>query len=127
MGKENNFDCSCGSTFILNGHLWVVITPPTKISKQVIIVFLTTCKSYSDTTVILNQEDHKFIKHTTAVSFAEARILTQEDIMQRLKMRAIEPRENFDADKVEELQKGLLESDRTPQDIKDFFVENYSN
>jgi len=122
-----NFDCSRGSSFILGGHLWVVITNPSKTSNEVIIVNLTSKKQHSDTTTILSSENHKFIKHETVVNYSDARIFKYDDIINRANDRLIEIREKFGEDILKNIQEGLLKSSRTPRYIKNFYIENQSN
>lgn len=127
MKSEINCDYSSGSSFILGGHLWVVVTKPSKTSNEVIIVNVTSKKQHSDTTTILTSENHKFIKHDSVINYSDARILKHEEIIKRANNRLIETREEFDDDILEKIQKGLLESPRTPRDIRNFYTENISN
>ena len=121
------FDCSCGSSFVLGGHLWVVITEPSGSPKQVIIVNLTSRKRDSDTTVVLSPEDHSFVKHDTVISYADARISGSAEIVTRIEQRDFEPRKKFRDDVIRKIQNGLLASPRTPKYIKTFFTEYLTN
>ncbi|MEK7486771.1 MAG: hypothetical protein AABZ60_20805 [Planctomycetota bacterium] len=49
-------------------HLWIVLTEPSPIKNEVIIVNVTSLRSYSDKTVILNEGDHPFIHHPSVIS-----------------------------------------------------------
>jgi hypothetical protein len=111
----------------LGGHLWVVITEPSETLDKVIVVNLTSKKPHSDTTTILTQQHHKFIKHETVVNYSNARFFKHENIIKRAQDRLIEPRDSFDSDTVEKIQRGLLSSPRTPRDIRNFYTENYSD
>ena len=125
--NEVAFNCNCGSSFILGGHLWVVISEPSATLEDVIIVNLTSKKPHSDTTTVLTPNDHKFIKHETVINYSDARILNHVDIVKRVRDRLIEPRERFEEDVTRRIQRGLLASPRTPRDIKDFFADNFSS
>ena len=122
--SEVTFDCSCGSSFILSGHLWVIITEPFGSPEQVIIVNLTSKKSHSDTTVVLSPNDHTFIKHETVISYDYARIVFSDNIKQRVQERDVEPRDSFRGDVIQKIQQGLLDSPRTPRDIKKIFNDS---
>lgn len=122
--SEVAFDCSCGSSFILNGHLWVIITEPFGSPEQVIIVNLTTKRSHSDTTVILSPGDHSFIKHETVINYNDARIKNSDDIKLRVHERFFEPRESFRDGVILVIQQGLIDSPRTPRDIKKIFIDS---
>lgn len=115
------FNCVCGSTFILNGHLWVIANDPTPETDEVIILFLTTKKETSDTTTILSEGDHNFIKHETVVSYENARIEKRESIQARIAQRDFEPRESFDQSVMIRICEGLLASPRTSREIKKKF------
>ena len=118
------FDCSCGSSFILSGHLWVIITEPFGSPEQVIIVNLTSKKPSSDTTVVLSPNDHTFIKHETVISYSDARIVFSDYIKLRVQERDVELRDSFHHDVIQVIQHGLLESPRTPRNIKKIFIDS---
>jgi hypothetical protein len=117
-----DFECFCGDTFLLSGHLWVIISSPNGEPGQVIIAFLTSKKMNSDTTVILLPDHHKFIKHPTVVSFADARIERTDFIRKRVEERDYEPRERFDEGAISVIQRGLIESPFTPRYIRSYFI-----
>ncbi len=52
-------------------HLWVVLTAP-DVTGTVVLVNFTTQRAHSDPTLILQPGDHRFIKHPTAVHYADA-------------------------------------------------------
>lgn len=118
------FDSSCGSSFLLNGHLWVIISEPFGSPGQVIIVYLTSKKQNSDLTVTLFPGDHKFIKHHTVISYADARIVSCEYINRRVQDKDIEPHDNFQSALIKSIQQGLINSPRTPRDIKKIFIDS---
>ena len=122
--SEVAFDCSCGSSFILGGHLWVIITEPFGSPEQVIIVNLTSKRPHSDTTVILLPNDHSFIKHETVISYDDARIVCSDNIKLRVQERDFEPHDRFRDGVIQAIQQGLLDSPRTPRDIKKTFIES---
>lgn len=116
------FDCSSGSSFILSGHLCIVIAEPSGIGDDVVVLYLTSRKLHSDTTVILTPKDHPFIKHETVISYADARIMTRESVMRRVAERDFQPHEPFRNDVYRVILKGLLDSPRTPRDTKAKFL-----
>lgn len=89
-----------------------------------IIVSLTSKKPHSDTTVVLSPNNHRFIKHDTVISYADARIVHSQYIKQRIQERDFEPRDGFSDDVIRVIQQGLLDSPRTPRDIKKMFIES---
>jgi hypothetical protein len=111
-------DCSCGSSFRLRGHLWVVIGELPGPPEKVIVVSLSSKKAESDTTVVLCEGDHPFIKRETILSYKDARIFDKKDLVDRIERRFFEVNERFPEDKVKIMQQGILASPFTPNEIK---------
>ena len=72
------FDCSSGSSFFLRGHLWIVVIELPRSPKEVVIVNLTSRKPNSDTTVVLQSDTHRFVKHETVVNYFDAKIVSKK-------------------------------------------------
>ena len=64
-------------------HLHVVLTYPND-EDQVLVVSLTSLKSKSDTTVVLQAGDHPFIRHDTVVEYRKATATSARILAQRL-------------------------------------------
>lgn len=110
--------CSSGFSFRLRGHLWVVIVELPGQPEKVVAVSLTSKRPDSDTTVVLQSGDHRFIKHDTVVYYADARLFSKSDLISRIELRLFEPDEAFSEEKVKIIQRGLFASPFTPRDIK---------
>ena len=54
-------------------HLWVLITNPDPATYEAIMVNVTTQRPHSDTTTILNVEDHPFLQKPSVIFYADAR------------------------------------------------------
>ncbi|MFN6558616.1 MAG: hypothetical protein RMY28_002265 [Nostoc sp. ChiSLP01] len=108
-------------------HLWIATTEPDGTPEQVVIVNLTSRHANSDTTVILNNTDHRFIKHETVVYYADALFAKVAAIQDAIKNGV----SSFDDDcsdaLLERIQLGLLESPFTPNKIKDYCKECFRN
>lgn len=67
-----------GDTFVLGqgGHLWIVISDPTRHNGEYIIVNLTTDEFRAGKDCELNQGDHPWITDKCYVSFGDARKVT---------------------------------------------------
>ncbi len=117
------FDCSCGSTFRVSGHLLIITCEPFGTPKSVITVPLSSKKSYSDMTVTLSPNNHDFITKETVINYGYARVYDTEEIKRRIDERDFEPRNKLDIDLVKIIQKGLIESPHTPRDIKKVFAD----
>lgn len=128
-----DYDFSPGSTFLLPTriqdipHLWVVLTYPDKNSNEVVIVNLTTKRSHSDTTVILNPGDHPFINRETVINYSDAKFVKVENLKKALDMTLAEPHSHFRNDILEIIQKGVLKSPHTPLKVKKYCQKKFSN
>src|SRR5258708_38698762 len=69
-----------GDTFVMGqgGHLWIVISDPTRHSGNFIIANLTTDKRRAGTDCELNKGDHPWITQKCFVNFGDAREVTPE-------------------------------------------------
>lgn len=119
--------CSCGSTFYILGHLWIVIAEIPGSVEQFIIVSLTTKRSGSDPTVVFQSGDHAFIKHDTVVNYNDARLFPKTELIKRIREQDFAAGDDFEASKLSIIQKGLLDSPFTPNEIKDAYKKSLSN
>jgi len=101
-------------------HLYVVVTPPDGNPPQVVIVNLTSKRRHSDTTVVLRPTHHPFLDRETVVNFNKARIVRVETLMHRIEDGIAEAREAFSEDVLKVIQKGVLQSKRTPLHIQKY-------
>ncbi len=64
-----------GDTFILvqGGHLWIVISDPSKHSSKFVIANLTTDANRAGTDCQLNRGDHEWIREKCYLNFGDAR------------------------------------------------------
>jgi hypothetical protein len=106
-------------------HLWIALTDPAGDPPQVVVVNLTSRRPNSDTTVVLQIGDHRFIKRETVVSYADAR-LVDSDVLETY---AKTPGNRFDDDCSEallrQIREGLLNSRFTPRKIKAYCAARF--
>ena len=113
---------TCGSTFLIedeegyNCHLCIVITPPS--NGEVVIVSITTERANSEMMVRLKAGDHPFIKHPSVITYAYSTVSTVEEIDAAVRNGTAIPRANASESLLKRAQGGLLESDRTPNWVK---------
>lgn len=101
-------------------HLWVVVVAPDPASHETVLVNLTTLRSHSDNTVVLQPGDHPFVQHTTVVFFADARIVEAKAIAAALKSGIFQSHQDCSAPLLLRIQHGLFASPHTPQKVKTF-------
>jgi hypothetical protein len=101
-------------------HLYVIVTPPYGDPPQVVIVGFTTKHSTSDTTVVLRPRHHPFFDRETAANYAQASIQTIEALKERIEDGIAEVHEPFSESDLKVIQKGLLQSKRTPRYIQQY-------
>ena len=101
-------------------HLWVVLLAPDPVSHETVIVNLTSQKTHSDNTVVLQPGEHPFVQHPTVVFFADARIVDAKHIAAAMEAGTFQSHQDCSAALVLRIQHGLLASTMTPQKVKLF-------
>lgn len=124
------------STFLLpitprsTEHLWIVLTKPQGPLREAICAYITTLRSDSDTTVVVNVGDHVFIKHKSVINYSQARCLSLEAVDKLLSKRthsfASAILDQYDLTLLEEIKEGLLRSKSTPNEIKAQFRQAWN-
>ena len=102
-------------------HLWIVITHPDDAGLAV-CVNITTKRSLSDTTVVLDVGDHPFLKHPSVVYYADAQLL---DLLRIETAISAKPtsftcvrHKPCSAELILRIQLGAIKSGSTPKKIK---------
>lgn len=118
---------SRGDTFLMGPldeyHLNVVVTDPTA-NGEVVIVPVTTLRPRTrDRLFILNEGDHPFIKHPSAIACSFAQISLLGRLLALAASKTILPREPLPKDLAQRIAEALLESDFTENGVKHFLRE----
>jgi hypothetical protein len=103
-------------------HLRVVVTDPTP-SGEVVVVSITTRRARSEPLVILNPGDHPFIQHESVVAYRYSEITSLAVIEQAIQSKKAKERETVAAELLRRIQRGLLDSDFTPNGVRYFAKE----
>jgi|SRR5918999_108226 hypothetical protein len=101
-------------------HLWIVVTDPEGNPPEVVIVNLTTRQIDSDTTVVLNVGDHRYIRHETVVFYADARFAKTAGIEAISRFPGYGYHDDCSAKLLSTVRQGLLDSADTPKKIKEY-------
>jgi hypothetical protein len=118
----------CGSTFLLydednpKPHLHIVITDPDP-NNYVVLVSVTTERSRSDTMTRLAVGDHRFITAPSVITYAYSKLLSCSDIEVLVACGEAIVKEDASDRVVQRARAGLRETDRAPQEVKEFFLE----
>ncbi len=104
-----------GHTYINCGHLWVVIAILPGTNEMALVANLTSKQDGSDTTLILKNGDHPFLKHDTVMNYIDTRDYGKDDLASRIEKRYFEKREPFSSNILRKIQQGLLDSPNTPK------------
>jgi hypothetical protein len=66
-----------GSSFVLDNHLWVIISDLSQSNNEIVIVNITTCRGrdYEDTSCIVELNEHPWIKHRSYVFYRRSRVV----------------------------------------------------
>lgn len=114
-----------GDTFMLaddddaTGHLHIIITKPNE-KGEVVTVSATTERKYSETLVTLKEGDHPRITHASVIGFAYSKIRTIQDLEALIKSYDCKKKAPMEEKILERCRKGALESDNTPNEVRDF-------
>lgn len=119
----------CGDTFLLydgedqnsKPHLHLVISEPDG-HGQCVLVSITTRRAKSDTMVCLNIGDHPFITHPSVITYAYSKLLTTSKLIQMIDDGEATPKEQASEQLVSRAQQGMLETDRAPREVQQFFI-----
>lgn len=123
--QKKQFDGHPGDTVFFDRmyertqHLYVVLTPPEGSPPMAAVVNLTSQKSYSDTTVVLQQGDHPFIDRATVVNYGGAHIVNVERLKQEIDKEGTAGYP-FEPEILKTIQDGIQQSPFTPRGIKKY-------
>jgi hypothetical protein len=99
-------------------HLWFVLTDPDP--QAMVVVMLVSVKPHTDRTLHLDQGDHPFIRHPSAVDFGTARYVPAGKLEAALASGRAELHSDMSATLLGRVRAGLLASSRTPNEIADY-------
>lgn len=101
-------------------HLWFVVTEPEENSGKFVAVMLVTRRSFTDKTVVLNDDDHPFVRHLSSVHYSTANYFYLKHIQRAVQKGRCHIKEDMTDDLLQRVRDGLLDSPRTPHTIRDY-------
>lgn len=107
-------------------HLYVLLTEPHKYNNQEeahIIVNISTLRTNSDPTCILDKGDHEFIKHKSFVAYRKAVIFPSDKLKRYIDEGFFITKQVMKTDVFKRIEKGLVDSHSTPKNILDFYID----
>ncbi len=107
-------------------HLWAVITEPES-DGRCVIVSITTLRNDVDQTVILQPNDHPFIRKPSAVYYQRAFIANAGKIEEAINGGQAKSYAKFSERIMRLIQEGLICSPRTPDIIVEFCRRAWSD
>ena len=99
-------------------HLWIILTDP---APDCIMVNLTTLRADRDQTVVLHPGEHPFVKHSTAVFYADSQIVTLDHVNSLLARGQALPHQPCPPATLQLIQQGILASPFTPRKVQAFY------
>lgn len=117
-----------GDTFMLEddedaiGHLHIIITKP-NVKGEVVTVSVTTQRKYSETLVALDVGDHPRITRPSVIAFAYSKIRTIARLEEMIQSYDCKKKAPMDEAILDRCRKGALESDNTPNEVRNFLEE----
>jgi hypothetical protein len=126
----------CGDTFLApitsnaTEHLWIVITDPDA-QGNAVGVNITSQQSHSETTTILMQGDHPFVKHASVINYVDARIINvnavQAAIDTKPKNFVCTSHTSCTPELLKKVQAGMLITKRAKKGIKQRCAEEWQD
>lgn len=101
-------------------HLWVVVVSVNEKTNETVIVNLTTQRTHSDTTVVLQKGEHPFVQHPTVVHYIDARIIDAKQLERAIEAGTFRSHSDCTQATLQRIQEGLFTSPFTPQKVKLF-------
>jgi hypothetical protein len=116
-----------GRTFMYpNGgipHLWIVVTEPSGMPADVVIVSLSSDKPGKDDTVKLGPGDHPFIRKPTVVFYPDTRLMPVQAIISEVQNGQASFHADCSEPLLDRVRQGLLASPATPRRLKAYVRE----
>jgi len=105
-----------GHTFILERHLWAIISDPKQSNNEIVIVNITTHKNrgYEDTSCIVGTGEHSFIKHKSYVNYNRSRIVNLSKLQLWLKTGELALKDCLSPELLDKIRLGAKESIHLP-------------
>ncbi len=107
----------------IRSHLHVIVIDCEEHTGTTIIVVVETLTSKKDTTVVLRQGDHEFIKQDSYVNYRRAKTTSNTDIEHLVKRGKARPMGSIKGDLLKRIEQGLKASVFTPQYVVDFYAQ----
>ena len=101
-------------------HLWVVLFAADPVTSETVIVNLISLRDHSDQTLLLQAGEHPFIRHSTVVHYADARIVGGRALAAALAAGTFPSHNDCSAQLLEKMRQGLIASPFTARKVKDY-------
>lgn len=111
-----------GTTFFLNGHLWVLISDPGQDDERLLVVKFNRWKRYHDQACVLEVGDHPFIRERTCVNYQEAMVVPELNILTLMDTGDLSFREPASLTLLARIR-AAVEKSRLPQDYIALLVQ----
>lgn len=101
-----------------NGHLYVVLSDPTKDPERVVVANFTTREPGCDETCVVTKREHRWLSHDSVVAYQFAKHTTQRSLEFGIKAGLLKTHDRASPELVAKVAKGLLDSKVVPEVIK---------
>ncbi len=99
-------------------HLRVIISDPAKFPDELVVVNMSSQRSWQDQSCVLHSSDHPFIDHETVIYYQKAMVHTAKQIHEFFTRGSIQFEECASAELLAKILKGAELSDRLPIGIR---------
>jgi len=105
-------------------HLHVIITDVDPITQTVIIVVLESYKRGCDSTTIIRQGEHPFVRHDTSVVYAKAKVVEVAKLFTLVQNKLAIPQDPCSDELFQRIKRGFRKSPRTTNKIRERFADD---
>jgi hypothetical protein len=107
----------------MDRHLWVVVSDPSQDARRIALVNITTLRSRSDRTCILQCGDHTYIDHESCIEYAGYQSVTIEFLEDRESRGHIARDTRVSDTLLKRIRQGAIDSRFSPFDLQTVLIE----
>src|SRR5262245_36827970 len=117
-----------GFTFLIarkevDDHLWVIASDPKADPGQVLIVSLTTARSYKEQVCIIEGGEHPWVRHRTCVNYEDSKVVSLDKLYTLKDSGLLQLQEPLTPSLLRRIRDGAAVSRRIPLDNRQVLID----
>jgi hypothetical protein len=102
-------------------HLWILISKPNPLSHSAMWINVTTARSWSDRTTVLQHGDHPAVRHESVINYRGAKLVDLVKLEGLIQAAQARNENRCPSALLSRIQSGVLASKFTPRKIQNHF------